>query len=556
MAQGPSLLFDKSTLESLSVNEAVLLDNFYRATITPLFFVECLADLEREMVRMRGTPEQLVGSLAERTPDSQSVMNVHHMNILKGELSGQVYMDTVLLRPMVAGGKRVELGDSKGVLFQESEEEEALQRWARYDFLGVERQFAKRWRKMIEQIDIQAMSRSVCAAIGPWRTPKSLEDARAMTDVIIDNLDPEWLLRFGLELLGVPEGTEYVIGQWKAGRRKPLRTCLPYFIHMLSINIFFALVMPTQLLKNVKASHQIDLAYLYYLPFCAVFSSRDNFHVQVAPLFLQAAQQFVHGDDLKADLKKLDELYKKLPPGTLEKGLYSFAPVPPDDDTYLTTRLWDAYLPYWRKDSGHRTEVPEQIKKALKAMLEKARSAAPLQNEALVESDEVGFAEMSRQIKPVKGDYFRVAKEILLQNQEKEPEAKVQVRPPGTAFSSLVESLGRLFEDSKCSNIEVFFLSNKLDEQGKKVVHEKMHVAEIHQFAIHVFNDQTCQALKCEYDKAPVLGILTLWTRYGTGKLGIQKLRPVSKVDSSEDPGDYEEWEAKAITAYLDRHNL
>ena len=71
------------------MNEAALLDNFYRATITPLFFVECLADLERKMVRMRGTPEQLVGSLAERTPDPQSVMNVHHMQILKGELSEQ-----------------------------------------------------------------------------------------------------------------------------------------------------------------------------------------------------------------------------------------------------------------------------------------------------------------------------------------------------------------------------------------------------------------------------------------------------------------------------------
>src|SRR5579872_3324532 len=118
MAQGPSLIFDKSTLESLTVNEAVLLDNFYRATITPLFFVECLADLEREMVRMRGTPEQLVGSLAERTPDSQSVMNVHHMNILRAELAGQFNLDTVLLRPAVASGKVVELGDSKGMLFQ------------------------------------------------------------------------------------------------------------------------------------------------------------------------------------------------------------------------------------------------------------------------------------------------------------------------------------------------------------------------------------------------------------------------------------------------------
>jgi len=155
MSQGPSLLFDKSTLESLSVNEAALLDNFFRSTITPLFFVECLADLERQMLRMRGTPEQLVGSLAERTPDSQSVMNVHHMQILNGELSGQFSLDTVLLRPVVASGKLVELGDSKGMLFQPSEEQEAMQRWTRYDFLGLERKIAKRWRQMIEQIALR-----------------------------------------------------------------------------------------------------------------------------------------------------------------------------------------------------------------------------------------------------------------------------------------------------------------------------------------------------------------------------------------------------------------
>ena len=36
-----------------------------------------------------------------------------------------------------------------------------------------------------------------------------------MTDTIIDNLEPEWLLRFGLELLGVPEATGHVVGDWK-----------------------------------------------------------------------------------------------------------------------------------------------------------------------------------------------------------------------------------------------------------------------------------------------------------------------------------------------------
>jgi len=165
------------------------------------------------------------------------------------------------------------------------------------------------------------------------------------------------------------------------------RTYRPYFIHMLSINIFFSLVLQTQLLSKVKASHQIDLAYLYYLPFCAVFSSRDNFHVQVAPLFMHPAQQFVHGDDLKADLKRLDELYLQLPAETREKGLYTFAQFPPDDSSYLTTRLWDAYLPDWRKDSKNLVDVPQEIKDALKELIEKHQQATAAQKSTAVHTD-------------------------------------------------------------------------------------------------------------------------------------------------------------------------
>jgi len=556
MSQGPSLLFDKSTLESLSVNEAALLDNFFRSTITPLLFVECLADLERKMVRMRGTPEQLVGSLAERTPDLQSMMNVHHMQILKGELSGQFNLDTVLLRPLVASGKVVELGDSKGMLFRPSEEEEAVQRWARYDFLGLERQIAKRWRKMIEQIDLQAMSTTVLRAIGPWRKPTSLQDARWMTDSIIDNLDQEWLLRFGLALLGVPEATEYVVNQWRADRKKPLRTYRPYFVHMLSINIFFSLVLQTLLLKNVKASHQIDLAYLHYLPFCAVFSSRHNFHVQVSPLFIHPVQQFVHGNDLKADLKRLDELYHQLPKETLEKGFYSFAPFPPDDSSYLITRLWDVYLPDWRNNSKNVVEVPQKIKEALKDLMDKYQNPVPAAHQTGVKTDDLAFAQMSQQIKPVKGDYFRIAKDIVLKNHEEELKRNIKIYPPGTQFARLMEELAHLLRDDKCANIEVTFLSNKLDDQGNKVVDDNMYVAEIRPIGVHVLNEETRQLLKQEYERLPLLSVLVLWTRYGAGKLGIMKFQPLAENEPVPNEVNYAEWEVKAIGAYLDRHSL
>ncbi len=360
MSQGPSLIFDKSTLEGLNLDEAVLLDNFYRSNITPLFFVECLADLEKA-IRSRSTPEQLVGSLALRTPESQSCVTVHHTRALGSELARKFDLNQVLERPLVPYGQPVQLGDKKGIVFRRSPEEEALQRWTHHEFLEVERGFAKQWRNALMRINHDDLVKTVMAGVGHWRKPKSLEDAKQMADYIIDNMDPEWLVGFGLELLDLPEATSFVRKEWAAKRKPPIRQYLPYFGFMLSINIFFALIIQTQLLRNVKQSHQVDLAYLYYLPFCSVFTSKDRFHVQVAPLFLNARQTFVSGEELKQDLSRLVELYSHLPDETLKTGLFTFARTPPEDMSYLVTRLWDNYLPFWRrsKDAPKGPRDPE-----------------------------------------------------------------------------------------------------------------------------------------------------------------------------------------------------
>ena len=42
MSQGPMLIFDKSFLQALSLDESAWLDNFFLNNITPLFFTETL----------------------------------------------------------------------------------------------------------------------------------------------------------------------------------------------------------------------------------------------------------------------------------------------------------------------------------------------------------------------------------------------------------------------------------------------------------------------------------------------------------------------------------
>ena len=63
---GP-ITIDKSALQSFNPDEALWFDWFYKTNITPLFYVETLADLNKQM-RDGRTSEQVVGNIAYKTP--------------------------------------------------------------------------------------------------------------------------------------------------------------------------------------------------------------------------------------------------------------------------------------------------------------------------------------------------------------------------------------------------------------------------------------------------------------------------------------------------------
>lgn len=112
---GPIIIFDKSLLQSLSVDESVWLDNFFISNICPLFYVETLSDLEKK-VREGRTPEQEVRIIANKTPEMHVNANMFHQDLCLGNLNGQsVTMDG---RPLIAGGRPVKSDNKKGFVFE------------------------------------------------------------------------------------------------------------------------------------------------------------------------------------------------------------------------------------------------------------------------------------------------------------------------------------------------------------------------------------------------------------------------------------------------------
>jgi hypothetical protein len=419
MPPGPILIFDKSFLQSLKVDEAVWLDNFFLTVITPLFFVETLADLEKEVHGGR-TPEQVVGGLAQKTPDMQSHMATHHGTLLWAELHGQkIPMDGRIPR---AGGRLVELDGKQGVIYEMSNEEEAFDRWQRGQFLDLERQIAKVWRRNVTNIDHSANYALFKEFYGSFRRPRTLADAKHIADTLIDLMDEEKAIRFGLALLGVPiEFHDGVIGRWAAGGKRPIGEFAPYFRHMFSVDFFFHLAIGADLISRVrpagKADNKVDVAYLYYLPFCMVFVSSDNLHKRVVPLFLRPDQSFVEGPDLKADLKKIDEHYAQLPQELTSQGVYTFATSPPDGVCPKVTELWNKHLFKSRheeeenEEEGEHEEAPPKDDQALIEMIDRAQNESTpvaVDPENPPDIDDIQFSNVSRMVIPKKGKWIRV----------------------------------------------------------------------------------------------------------------------------------------------------
>lgn len=427
---GPTLIFDKSVLESLNPDEALWLDTFFITNITPLFFIETLADLEKEM-RSGRSPESVVGNLAYKTPDMSSRPNVHHMSLLAGELSEGAVLDMEHGRIVTGGGRTLELDGERGVMFQPSPEEEAFARWRNQQFMELERSQAKAWRQGLSNIDLE-QTHKLFQAFFPLGKPKSLADVKKFVDFHIDGPDQETVFIFGMSMLDIPEHSQAkVIARWRNAGKPPIRKFAPYFTHVFSVDLFFNLAVAADLIGRGRPSHKIDLAYVYYLPFCSVFTSNDKLHAEIVPFFLRPNQTFVIGSELKADLAKLDRHYDALPDDVKKRGVISFAFYPPADDSFLVAKLWDKHMaPTWRENQVRPKPQPDSP--ASKAMMEKMRrfkeEGVPVPDEASVNSDEAHSMTIERKIYAKKGKWMRFPPEVL--NRRKNEKGEWEDIPP------------------------------------------------------------------------------------------------------------------------------
>jgi len=345
---GPITIFDKSALQSLSADEAVWFDAFFLGNVTPLFYVETLADLEKA-VREGQTPEHVVGALASKTP-FHAVPNVHHRTLYLSELAGSppVTMDG---RPIISGGVPKRNPDGTvSVHFDEFPEAAALNRWREHQFLDIERAVAKDWRVQLSQLDHDTKIGTLRNIFPTGTQISNLDDLKRLLDDFCDASYLE-LVDLVLNVLDVPIlGRPKIIERWKQAGRPPLPEFAPYTAHIFKVDAMFYLGIDRGFISGVRPSNKADMAYLYYLPFSMVFTSGDRLHARTVPLFLRADQTYLPVNDLKPALQELDGHFDQMPEEVKKLGVMQFAGYPPYQLDNAVTRMWDKTMrPDWRK---------------------------------------------------------------------------------------------------------------------------------------------------------------------------------------------------------------
>jgi hypothetical protein len=416
---GPITLFDKSFLQSLTVDESVWFDHYFTPNLCPLFFVETLADLAKSNLREGRTAEHEVAIIAEKTPEVSSYACAYHGQLCLGDLLGHPVPLTGQI-PM-PGGQTVQLNGQTGLVFPQAPEIEAMSRWQAGQFQEVEHIVAREWRRSVSELDLKGMAETMQAIGINGKTCKSLDQAAKMArDIVQSSNKPfdQMKLLFYFTKIG-RQHVPAVLERWKVANFRPLAQHAPYAAHILTIELFFQISLAASLISSDRPSNRVDISYLFYLPFCEVFTSTDRLHKKCAPLFLREDQDFIWGDDLKADLRHTNAHWlTTLTDAQREAGLNTVPHVPVELEGSVIVRLWDRHSPGWRnrlRRAGAKMspEMEKQILERVNAIRE-ARPVNISPDERL--KTDFPHATVERSVHPRKGSWWQLPKGVPRQD--------------------------------------------------------------------------------------------------------------------------------------------
>lgn len=374
-----NIILDKSTFQSLAYYETITLSRHFKQNLTPILALEVLGDLAKEP-RGEKTPEDKLTELSKKFGGSGPTVNMNYrdacINSLLGNkipMTGQIIIDY---------GQPVKDSEGRtGVFIGLSSYNEAILRWVGGEFVDEEYGMSEEWRNITRSLSLEDFSKIFEEEYIIVPSINLLEELPGVAHSLLNKLSMQdvWL-NWIIDKLDVPTHIQFQIHKrWESRTSTYLSDFAPYAYHCIQVLLFLFIAVKNQLVKW-KSTNLLDANYLYYLPFCNVFSSNDKLHRKLAPLLMRDDQDFVTGERLKKDLRQIKSDWEALPEDKHRRLRYALASYPIPSEDSIIVDLYKRHCLPWDPTMVNRAIKlsPEEQKLALKEAKELLEGAGLL----------------------------------------------------------------------------------------------------------------------------------------------------------------------------------
>lgn len=345
---GPFLLMDKSSVQGLNFEDCKYIGRYYSHVISPILLRELTSMLAKKSDNLAEFKKNvsILSANSAKTNSPTSYMLVDAFKLAYNNLLGRpVPMDG---RPLVEGCIPIITEDGqRGVFLDEPPEMQLLRNWADGHFSKDDMDIAEKIRTVDMTTNMESAITEAASDLAHLPKFKSLEEMIRWIDEVHFSAaaDPEHLIVSAAKDILSSEHAEMTVARWEQeGRPKPEKFA-PYALYFYRVNLIYVLGICYGLIKTSKHEKtHLDIQYIYYLPFCKVFTSEDNELLNLVPFFLRNDQDFVRRTDLKKDLQAISSYFsglseKETSDFYLEYGIY-----PPELEDSFTSKIWKCQM--------------------------------------------------------------------------------------------------------------------------------------------------------------------------------------------------------------------
>lgn len=340
------LLLDKSIFQGLSARELICTQRYFLQTLPPVLVLELVGDLKKAQTKK--SPKQAVAEIARKFGGSGEPITAPYREMLSESLlgnpvpmTGQIPIDSGDRIPLSEGGYALSI--------QPQPLNYLILRLAAGKATPYDDALAARWRESAQHLTLRRLDDFLRREHVIFAPASSLDELRCVVDGVLDEpgLQDIWVTWL-LQQESRADLRRAIALRWSfAGGR--LASFAPYAHHCLRCLLLLHAGSRSHLLPKWEPTHLVDVQYLYYAPFCSVFSSTDRVHTSLGPLVMREYQRFLPGPIFKQSVRAICDHFDGLPDSERQAVLRELGCRPPHLRGNPLVEAWDALFPPDRK---------------------------------------------------------------------------------------------------------------------------------------------------------------------------------------------------------------